>query len=144
MKALYRRTLAGLIPADAAAEEGLRKVKMGALVTVEIKRPRNAKMLRLYWALVGLVWENVDNEVYPTTESLHRAFKRCLGVVEEYRMPNGKVFEDTGSIAFDRMSQQDFDAFFNRVCDMVSKHFLPGVTDAELRREVSQMTGIAA
>jgi hypothetical protein len=143
-KILCTRTLSGLAPADAAAEEALRKVKMGSLLTVDVKQPRNAKMHRLYWALIGLVWENMDHERYPSADTLHEAIKFAAGIRQRVELPNGEHFYIAGSIAFNQMDQAAFDTFFNRVCDLVAKHFLPGVTDAELRREVSQMTGMAA
>jgi hypothetical protein len=45
------------------------------------------------------------------------------------------------SISFAKMSQEEFSAFYNRCCDLIAKHFLPGVTSAELHAEVALMIG---
>lgn len=143
MKILCQKHLGGLRPADDASLESLNKLKHGELVTVEVKRPRNAAHHRLYWALISLVWENLDQERYPSAEDLHAAVKIAAGLRTRIVLPSGEIGFIPGSIAFHKMSQADFDAFYNTVCDLMSKHFLPGVTSDELKREVQQMIGAA-
>ena len=41
------------------------------------------------------------------------------------------------------MDQTEFSKFYDRVCDILAKHFLPGVTSAELKAEVSLMIGVS-
>lgn len=142
MKFLARKDLGHLSPVDPAGEEALRKLKFGDVVTVEIKKPRNGNHHRLYWALLGVVFDN--QEQYETVEQLHSALKIAAGIYDPLTMPNGTVYKIPGSIAFDKMDQTEFSAFYDRVCDLIAQHFLPGVTSAELRAEVAQMTGIAA
>ncbi|WP_341893789.1 hypothetical protein [Ferrovibrio terrae] len=136
--------LSGLRPVDQAGLDAIARLGMGEMVMVEIKRPRNIKHHRLYWALVGLVWENLDHERYPTPDSLHAAFKVCLGIRTEITMPGGTIAYIPGSISFEKMDQAEFSAFYDRVCDLIAKHFLPGVTNKELRAEICSMTGTAA
>lgn len=143
-KVLMVKSLGSLRPADVAGEEMLSKIAMGKFVTVEIKQPRNIKHLRLYWALVGIVWENIDGDRYPTTDDLHAAIKISAGLRTRIELPDGTVGFIPGSIAFDKMEQVEFDQFFNKVCDLVAKYFLPGVSSEALRNEVMQMTGLAA
>lgn len=143
MKFLAVKHLGSLRPADAAGEEALRKLGQGQLVEIELRRPRNVRFHRMYWALVTLVWEQLDEERYPTAEDLHAAIKIAAGLRTRIELPDGTLGFIPGSIAFHKMSEDDFAAFFDRVCGLVAKYFLPGVTDAELRAEVASIIGVA-
>lgn len=139
---LAQKTLGSLRPADEAGEEALRKIGQGELVMVEVKKSRNISFHRLYWALITLVQHNMDGDRYPTVEDFHAAVKIAAGLRTRIELPNGEVGFIPGSIAFNKMDQTEFSAFFDRVCDLISKHFLPGVTNDELRVEVESMTGL--
>lgn len=141
---LAQKHFGSLRPADEAGAEALRKIANGKLVTVEIKQSRNLQHHRLFWALMTTVWNNLEHERYPTVEDFAGAVKICLGLRTRIELPNGTVGFIPGSIAFHKMDQAEFSAFYNRVCDLMAKYFLPGVTSDELRAEVQQMTGIAA
>ena len=142
MKFLACKTLGGLTPADVAGEEALRKIRVGDFVTVEMKKPRNSAHHRLYWALIGIVHQNQNR--YETAEHLHTALKIAAGHYYILTMPNGNEYKIPRSIAFDKMDQTEFGAFYDRVCDIVAKHFLPGVSVEALKAEVEQMIGARA
>lgn len=143
MKAFFVRTTAGFVPADEASAEAVAKIKVGKTVEIEVKQPRNIQHHRLYFALVNLVWQQMDHERYPSPDELSAAFKVSAGIRTQIQMPSGTVAFIPGSIAFHKMDQTAFDDFYNRVCDIVCKHFIPGLDDADLKREVSQMVGIS-
>lgn len=140
---LATKSLGSLRPLDEAGEEALRKLGYGEIVFVEVKRPRNVKHHRMYWALLTLVHENMDGDRYPTVEDLHAAVKIAAGLRTRIELPNGEVGFVPGSIAFHKMDQTAFSTFYDRVCDLIAKHFMPGVTSAELKREVSGLIGIS-
>jgi hypothetical protein len=139
---LAQKVLSGLKPVDANGEEALRKIKAGAVVMVEVKRPRNVAFLRQYWALVDIVWENMDSDRYPSPEDLHAAIKIAAGIRTRIELPNGEVGFIPGSVAFHKMDEAAFHKFYDRVCDLVAKHFLPGVDQDELRAEVERLIGV--
>jgi hypothetical protein len=138
---LAHKHLGSLRPVDTNGEDALRGIGNGELIEVEIKRRRNIKFHRKYFALITLVWENMDQERYPTIEDLHAALKIAAGLRTRIELPDGTLGFIPGSIAFHKMDQGAFDRFFNRVCDLVAKHFLPGVTSEELRHEVETLIG---
>jgi hypothetical protein len=142
LKILVRKQFSTLRPVDEAGEEVLRKLKNGSLVQVEIKQPRNVGHHRKYWALVSLVADNTDR--YPDAETVHEAIKIAVGLRTEITMPDGSKGYIPGSIAFNKMDQGEFNVFFDRVCDAVAKHFLPGVTSESLKHEVEDLIGVAA
>jgi hypothetical protein len=43
------------------------------------------------------------------------------------------------SIAFHKMDQTEFEAFYDRCIDKIARHFLPGVKSEDLRREVEEL-----
>ena len=133
-----------LRPVDTNGEEVLRRIKSGTIVMVEVRKPRNVAFHRMYWGLVHIVWENMDGERYPTPEDLHAAFKIAAGIRTRIALPNGEVGFVPGSIAFGAMSEDEFSAFYDRVCDLVCLHFLPGVEKANLRLEVANLIGLPA
>lgn len=144
MKIICRKLMATLRPVDLAGEEALSKIKNNDLVQVEIKRPRNIQHHRLYFALISKVWENMDHERYPSPDDLHAAVKIAAGIRTRIVLPDGTQGFIPGSIAFHKMDQDQFSAFYERACDLIAQHFLPGVTSAELKAEVQQMIGIVA
>lgn len=139
---LASKQLGALRPVDDCGQEALRKIAQGSIVSIEVKRPRNVKFHRMFWALMSIVHENTDGERYPTVEDLVAAVKISAGLRTRIELPNGEIGFIPGSIAFAKMTQDEFDAFYSRVCDLVSKYFLPGVSAEELRGEVETMIGI--
>lgn len=141
MSKLYmRKNLGSLHPMDAAGEDALRKLKNGEDVQVEIKRPRNIKHHRKFFALVNLVFENQDH--YQSVDHLLVALKVALGHCDTVILKNGGVGYIPKSIAFHKMDQSQFEEFYDRTCDIIAKHFLPGVTSDNLKAEVESLIGI--
>lgn len=138
---IAQKHLGSLRPVDEMGQDILRKVGNGKLVVVEIKRSRNIFHHRLFWALMSKVWENLDHERYPSIEDFVGAVKICLGIRTRIELHDGTVGFIPGSISFSKMDQSAFDEFYNRVCDLLSEHFLPGVTSEELKQEIEQMIG---
>lgn len=144
MKFICRKELGKLVPVDDAGADALHKLKHGSLVQVEMKQPRNISHHRLYWALVSLVWDNLPHETYPSPEILHERLKVAAGIRTEFTLPDGTRGFIPGSIAFHNMDQSEFSAFYNRVCDLIATHFLPGVQVEALKAEVESMIGARA
>lgn len=143
MKFLMVKHLNALRPVDEPAEMAFAKIKADSLVMVEIKQPRHLQMHRLYWVLMGLVWEQCDSERWPTVEDFSDSVKVMAGLRRSIFLPNGDVCYSPGSIAFHNMDQLVFATFFDRVCDVIARDFLPGVTVDTLYEEVSYIVGAA-
>lgn len=141
-KFIAQKHLGALRPADEAGSDALRKIANGEIISIEIKRPRNIRHHRMFWALMTIVHDNMDHERYPTVEDLTAAIKIAAGLRTRIELPNGDVGFIPGSIAFHKMDQAAFGEFYDRVCDLIVKFFLPGVDSEALREEVEIMTGI--
>ena len=142
---LAAKRLRALYPVNEAGEDVVRHLGQGEVVELELRRPRNVQHHRLYWALLTLVWEQLDDrEKYPTVETLHTEVKIISGHYDRRDIVmDGKRYPVLipRSIGFHAMDQDAFSAFFDRVCEWVAKDVLPGVNRADLRHELSVMVG---
>lgn len=133
----FRKDFGKLIPIDPAAEAALAKIKFGTDVQVEIKRPRNLYHHRKFWALANLVADNQEH--YETPEQVVAALKAATGHCDWFPMKDGEhMVAIPKSIAFHKMDQTEFEAFYDRCIQVVAKHFLPGVESDALRAEVEE------
>lgn len=92
---------------DARALDG---IAQGERVRVEIRQWRNLDRNRAYWAMLGDVVAATECALTP--ERLHDVIKLELKVVDLIRLPNGMTVALPGSIAFDKMEEAEFVAFF--------------------------------
>lgn len=132
----------GLVPTDEASDEALRKYKDGAYVTIEVKQPRNPYFHRLFFALLHKVFEN--QERYPTEDHLRIALTYEAGYYKEYPMSDGLLVTVPDSIAYEAMDQKQFEEYFNRVCDVILRDYMPDMTHESLIDEIEGMMGARA
>lgn len=92
---------------DLHALEG---VSQGERVRVDIRQWRNSDRNRAYWSMLHDVVEATEAAITP--ERLHEVLKLELKVVDLVRLPSGLTVAIPGSIAFDKMEEQEFIAFF--------------------------------
>jgi hypothetical protein len=138
-----QRHFGSLRPAEPRAEEILSKIKNGAFVRVEIKRVRSVQHMRLFFAIMNLVHENLPERyanVYPKMENMLDAVKIALGHFEPIISLQGEVVgQKPSSISFERLGQDEWNDFFNRSMDLLLNHFLPEVGKDALIAEVTHM-----
>lgn len=112
-----------LAPASAYDAEAFDRLPPGAEVDVSPRTKRSLPQHRVYWKALGEIVK--ATEAWPTAEHLHEAVKRDLGYVSVRKNLIGQPYAVTDSIAFDEMSQGEFQIFF----------------DAAMRR-IAEATGI--
>lgn len=136
MSALLMRKMIGgrLEPIDDAGKDTLSKIGIGAVVSVEVKRPRNLQHFRKFWALASLIYENQTR--YRSPEELVDAIKVHIGHCVPMRLANGTEVRVPKSIAFHSMNQDEFDKFYERVIDVVVTEIIPGLSREDLRAEL--------
>lgn len=134
MKIYLRKHINSLLPADQKAEEYIKKLKSGDVVSCEIKKPRNYQNLKRYFALMNIVVEN--QEVFKSAEQLKEAIKFELGYTELIRKMDGTFIEKPKSINFASMDEDLFQSYFSKSIDVILKHVLPGTDREDLLAEV--------
>lgn len=107
--AFVRRGMA-LVPEMAMDERALEGIAQGERVRVEIRQWRNSDRNRAYWAMLQEVVDATEAAITP--ERLHEVLKLELKVVDLVRLPSGLTVAIPGSIAFDKMDEAEFIAFF--------------------------------
>ena len=90
------------------------KLEDGQEYLVRIRRPRNPRQHRLYWAMVrGMVDAGADPR-WQSPEALHRWLKFQMGRYHLVAVDNGKVIVEWDSTDFGAMDQGAFADFFER------------------------------
>lgn len=140
-KALMVRTIHGLMP-DPSDERSLgllKGVPLGALVQVDVVRPRNIARHRLYWLLCGTIAKAIPGNL--TAENLSDVLKietgHCKiikGSRDLYKLPR--------SIAFHKMEEPEFAAFLDRCCEFICRTWIPHMKADALRDDVLRLVGV--
>lgn len=140
-KAIFIRTAHGLSPDtdDERSRDVLQGVPLGALVQVDVTRPRNIARHRLYWLLCGRIAQSITGNL--TAENISDILKietgHCKiikGVRDLYKLPR--------SIAFHKMEEPEFAAFLDRCCEFICRTWIPHMKADALRDDVLRMVGV--
>lgn len=128
-----------LVPTTPDAEQALRAVRDGREVMVALRPPRNIKHHRLLFAMLNFVIEHSDT--FENKDLALIGLKIACGLVDPYIDPGtGKTFFVPRSIAFESMSQDEFNGFFDRACFVVAERWMPsGTTPESVRAEILAM-----
>ena len=122
-----------LIPSDFAADEFLAGIPDGREVLVTVRRPRNPKHHRKFFAMLRQALDNRDD--WGDEDDLLDDLKHAVRHIERRKNAiTGEVTERARSINFASMGQDAFARFYNR-CRFVLAQTL-GISEDELEREV--------
>lgn len=117
---IVRRNADGrLAPVSAFDAETLSRFPAGTQFNVTSRTRRSSPQNRLYWETLGRVVEATG--CYPTSEHLHRALKHSLGYVTVYSDLRGNPFIDVDSVAFDAMSQEAYQTYFDKAMELLNR-----------------------
>lgn len=111
---------ATFVPADMhAVEQADRTYVQGAMLDGRFTRPvgaedRRAGLNRLWWAGLGLLADNIDDERWPTKRKIHNLILEELGFTEKIYRIDGTYRLVVDSIAIDSMEDDDFDRLFEK------------------------------
>lgn len=133
---VFRRYSQGFQPTDDASEAALKSAKLGECVEIKLKRPRNLQMHRLFWKLMQTVYENQEH--YRSADEVCTAFKFAVGHCDTLRTKRGDV-QVPKSIAFAKMDQIAFRAFFDAAIKFCVEEVLPGLNSEALEKEVLEL-----
>ncbi len=138
MKILCRKTLSGhLCPINDAGKEAVGRLAPQEVVSVEFRRPRNVMWHRRYWAALQLIFDNQTR--YKTVDHLHAAVKIMLGHSDLITLKDGREVYVPRSESFSKMTQDEFEHYWQSFTALVVTQILPGVTKAELERELQEL-----
>ena len=143
MKVLLTKNQYGcLAPGDSEATEVLSGIAQGEIVSCEIRRPRNIKFHRMFFALLGKAHENLPEDLaslYPTVERFLMAIKCELGYFDMLQTPSGMLYPITRSINFASMDEDEFHKFYREVLRYLCE--ILDVSEIELQEAASGKFG---
>lgn len=148
MEAWVTRTLAGLVAADDDTRKLIERHQVGTTFPVDIpsRLTRSGAWHRRYWVLCSMLSQNLEQvEVEPgvvlpirTKDDVHVAMKYATGLYDSYALKGG-VVRVVKSTAFDRMTPDEWAAYWPRVLDAVHAKFLPGIELASVEDEIARL-----
>lgn len=121
------------LPQDAELLEG---IGFGEILEVEIKRPRNGKFHRKFFALLQVVKESTD---YDNVEQILLLLKLKLGHYETIVNTNGKPIYYPKSISFAKMEQPEFEQFYSQSVNVILRDFVPNWTQQDIEQAVDRI-----
>lgn len=127
MEIYLKRTFNGFVPLYSSDLELANKIKVGDEVKADIKKPRNYKFHKMFFALLNIAFQNQDCTQH------FEAFRRWMivqaGRYELIRLPDGTTEKEPLSISFAKMDQEEFDRLYK---DMVQVVILVTGADEEM------------
>jgi len=105
----------------------IKKLKVGEIYFFEVKRERNIKFHRKFFALIRMVYQNQEH--YDFEEELRKDLLISAGIYTTRISIWGEETKHAKSISFADMSQDDFDEMYEAVLNEIVKHFNFGKED---------------
>lgn len=141
MKLNVVNTSSGLVCATDKDFEQKRKLKVGAVYEVTIKEFRNYEFLKKYFALLNCAWayltEGQQRFFKDDVEKFRETVQIAAGHYEPcYSIARQEWIERPKSIAFDKLTESDFSALYERVREVIYQTFIPQVNKHEFEEQL--------
>lgn len=101
--------------------EKLKKIKPMELLECEIKKPRNYKFHKKFFALINMVFQN--QERYSNIDDLRQDLTIEAGFFTIREDMQGNSIKKANSISFANMEEKDFNEYYSKVLDCIVLHF---------------------
>lgn len=135
MEILLLNTQLGLRPLYDKDYEERKKLKIGEVYKANIKVPRNLAFHRKYFALINCAWEyltEAQQEPFANIEQFRKHLEVAAGHYDQWHSPEYNIqVRIPKSIAFDKMSGDEFADLYKGVKDVIWQRFLSGVVSEE-------------
>lgn len=119
-----------LLPAEREAAKALEKTPLDRPFTIRLWRERSHEQNALYWRCLERVVEATGK--WRTPEELHLALKVATGYVDKVRLVDGRLVLVPGSIAFDKMGQDEAQRYYDAALRILCEEIMGGCTVEEL------------
>lgn len=133
MKLNLQNTARGLIPCYDDDFEEKKKLKIGEIYKVEIKLYRNYEFHKKYFALINCAWEYLtekQQEFIKSKNGFRKTLQIAAGWCEvTYSIDRKEWIEESKSISFESMSNDEFETLYNGVKDVLFTIFLRDISE---------------
>ena len=123
-------TPTGLKPMYDEDYDSKKMLKVGAVYEATIKEMRNVAFHRKYFSLINLAWEYLNEQQRTFFKDDVNAFRKTVEVAAGHYEPVYSVarhswLEVPKSIAFDKLSESDFEQLYEKVKSVIFRTFIP-------------------
>lgn len=141
MKIKLCNTLEGLKPLYDEDFDKKKKLKIGQIYEADIKKLRNVSFLRKYFGLINCAWGFLSEPAREFFKQDVEVFRKTVEVSaghceKVYSLALREWVDVPKSIAFDKMSADDFADLYERVKDVLFRVFLKDVKLEDFLREL--------
>ncbi len=144
-----RRLYNTLIPIDSSGMEAFEKIKPNAVVKCEVTRPRNIGYHRRFFALLDLAfdaWEMPETEyrgqkIQKNRERFRKDLLIMAGHYEVVVNLKGELRYEAKSMSFANMAQDEFEALYSSVVDVILQKVMSTYTRGDLDRVIEEIIG---
>lgn len=121
--------------------EQKRKLRIGQVYEASIVKVRNPKFHRLYFQLMHCAWDAVGEKWQSFFNNSMEGFRKCVEVAAGnydmmYSPARNEWVQIPRSIAFDKMSEEEFSSLYERVKDVLYNFFLKNVEKHEFEEQI--------
>lgn len=123
-------TPTGLKPMYDEDYDSKKMLKVGNVYEATIKEMRNVAFHRKYFSLINLAWEYLNEQQRTFFNEDVNAFRKTVEVAAGHYEPVYSVarqswLEVPKSIAFDKLSESDFEQLYEKVKSVIFQTFIP-------------------
>lgn len=141
MKINLYNAIDGLKPLYDDDYDNKRKLKIGHVYVADIKQLRNVKFHRKYFSLVNTAWEYLTERQTAFFSGNKDTFRKTIEIAAGYYEPVYSIarrewIQQARSIAFDKMSEDEFSELYERVKDVLFATFLKNVSQEEFLKNL--------
>lgn len=142
MKALVMKANGGLFPYSDDDSEKIKKLRSNVVYTISCTTKRNVHFHRKYFALINTAWEyltEAQERKYGSKEAFRKTIQIAAGYYEPvFDLQEERFFKAPLSIAFDKMTEEEFEEMYNRVKDVLFIHVLKHVSEYEFLSNLNE------
>ncbi len=132
MELILMNTAQGLKPMYDEDYDEKKRLKIGQVYKARIVVPRNIDLHRKYFSMISCAWDLLterQREFFGTKESFRKTLQVAAGYCERvFHLRLREWVEVPKSIAFDKMSGDEFEDLYRGVRDVLLRVFLKHIT----------------
>ncbi len=143
---IYLRKIGNIYQVDSGDDTS---IKNGEIVSAEIKRPRNYRFLKKYFALINYaysIWTPEEREYkgIPAEKNIDRFREDITIMAGHYEMVitvKNEIRYIAKSISFGSMDENKFEQLYSKTIDVLLKHVFSNYTREDIDMVVENIIG---
>lgn len=135
MKGLFIKHAGAFRPFDDETYEKFKRIKEGKAVELQFTQKRSIQFHRRYFALLNTAWAYLTEDqekLFGSIDGFRKTLSLNAGFYEPILdMKEQRFIRAPKSIAFDKMSEDEFEELYERTKDLLFQYILTNITEDE-------------